>query len=276
MYAITPSSGPATGGTGASITGANFLNGASAQIGGAAVSPLIFVSPTQLLGNTPPGAPGTLADVAVTNPGGASGTLPAGWLYDFLDVPQENLFHFDVETLFRRGVTAGCGSGNYCVASGVTRAQVAVLILKGKYGPAYVPPPAVGLFLDVPPGAFARDWIEQLFNEGIAAGCGGGNFCPDQFVTRAQMAPLLLRAKHGSAYLPPPPVGIFTDVPPGSFAIEWIEQLYNEGITAGCGSGNYCPAAPVARGPMATFLVKTFALAPLAGPASPRKLPPRR
>jgi hypothetical protein len=41
---------------------------------------------------------------------------------------------------------------------------------------------------------------------------------------------------------------------------EWIEQLYNEGITSGCCGGNYCPENPVTRAQMAVFLVRTFNL----------------
>ena len=44
-----------------------------------------------------------------------------------------------------------------------------------------------------------------------------------------------------------------------SFA-DWIEQLAAEGITGGCGSGNYCPLNPNTRGQMAVFLEKTFRL----------------
>jgi glucose/arabinose dehydrogenase len=283
VSSVAPSSGPASGGTGVLIGGANFVAGANVQIDGVPVTSLTFVSPTQITGIAPALPPGTLGDVSVTNPGvslrpergNASGTLAKGWLSDFLDVPQANLFHADVEVAFRRGVTAGCGAGSYCVAGGITRAQMAVLILKAKYGAAYLPPTATGIFPDVPPGAFARDWIEQLFRDGITAGCGGGNYCPDSVVTRAQMAPMLLKAEHGSAYLPPPATGIFSDVPPGAFARDWIEQLFLEAITAGCGGGNYCPGLPVLRGPMATFLVKTFDLAG-AAPIDPFKPGPRK
>jgi hypothetical protein len=44
------------------------------------------------------------------------------------------------------------------------------------------------------------------------------------------------------------------------WAAAWIEQLAAEGITAGCGNGNYCPEAPVTRDQMAVFLVRTFGL----------------
>ena len=42
--------------------------------------------------------------------------------------------------------------------------------------------------------------------------------------------------------------------------VEWIERLYAEAITAGCGGGNYCPSTSNTRGEMAVFLVRTFDL----------------
>jgi hypothetical protein len=51
-------------------------------------------------------------------------------------------------------------------------------------------------------------------------------------------------------------------VPPGYFAIDWIEDLYNRNITSGCQSTPplYCPDAPNTRGQMAVFLTLTFGL----------------
>ena len=179
----------------------------------------------------------------------------------FQDVPL-GAFAFDfIQTLALSGVTAGCGNANYCPDASVTRAQMAVFLERGINGSGYAPPPATGtIFADVPLGSFADAWIEQLFNDGITSGCGGGNYCPNDSVTRAQMAVFLLRAKYGAAYSPPPPTGIFADVPLGSFADRWIEQLAAEGITAGCGNQNYCPDDAVTRAQMAVFLVRTFGL----------------
>ena len=99
-----------------------------------------------------------------------------------------------------------------------------------------------------------------MATEGITGGCGGGNYCPETPVTRDQMAVFLLRAKYGSGYAPPSATGIFTDVPTTHWAASWIEQLSAEGITGGCGGGNYCPATVVNRAQMAVFLVRTFNL----------------
>jgi hypothetical protein len=178
----------------------------------------------------------------------------------FPDVPVANPFYGFIENIFHNGITGGCGGGNYCPATSVNRAQMAVFLLKSEHGSTYLPPPCTGVFGDVPcPSVFAN-WIEQLAAEGITGGCGGGNYCPNNPVTRAQMAVFLLKAEHGSAYVPPGCTGVFGDVPCPSLFANWIEQLAAEGITGGCGGGNYCPNNPNNRGQMAAFLVKIFGL----------------
>ena len=198
----------------------------------------------------------------MTNPGGQSGKLVNGFLADFVDVPASNPYHNDIEKLFRDGVSAGCAAGSFCPSALVTRAQMAVFLLKGEHGSAYLPPACRGIFTDVPcPSGFAVNWIEQLATEGVTAGCGGGNYCPNTSVTRAQIAVFLLKAKNGPSYSPPSCKVTFVDVPcPGGFAVGWIDEFYNEGITSGCGGGNYCPNTATPRGQMATLLAKTFNL----------------
>jgi fibronectin type 3 domain-containing protein len=177
----------------------------------------------------------------------------------FNDVPPNYWAFSFIEELAASGVTGGCGGGNYCPEDPVTRAQMAVFLERGMRGSDYVPPPASGtLFADVAANAFAANFIEQLFLDGITSGCGGGNYCPDDEVTRAQMAVFLLRAKYGANLLPPPATGVFLDVNPGDFAANFIEQLAAEGITGGCGGGNYCPNDSITRAQMAVFLVRAF------------------
>jgi len=74
------------------------------------------------------------------------------------------------------------------------------------------------------------------------------------------MVVFLLRAKYGAGYSPTLASGVFNDVPLNHWAVYWIEQLAAEGITSGCGNGNYCPNATVTRDQMAVFLVRTFGL----------------
>jgi len=193
--------------------------------------------------------------------GSSSGSAYVFSLRRFDDVPVDYWAVNFIEDLAASGITAGCGNDNYCPDDPVTRAQMAVFLERGINGSGFSPPAAMGnVFLDVAANSFAASFIEQLFLDGITAGCGGNNYCPNAEVTRAQMAVFLLRAKHGAGYIPPPATGIFTDAPLGSFAVEWIEQLAAEGITVGCGGGNYCPNDSATRAQMAVFLVRTFNL----------------
>jgi hypothetical protein len=114
----------------------------------------------------------------------------------------------------------------------------------------------VANFLDVPGAHQFYAYVTKLVSNGITAGTGGGNYGPDLPTLRQQMAVFLLKAKHGLCYAPPPCAGTFGDVPcPSTFA-DWIEALASEGISGGCGSGNFCPANPVRRDQMAPFLLK--------------------
>ena len=208
------------------------------------------------------GSPGTTMQAGVVESAGscASPEATLAIQVDFLDVPPSDPFHDYVIKIARNGITAGCGGGDYCRNAAVTRAQMAVFLLKAEHGSTYVPPTCMGVFPDVTcPSTFAN-WIEELAAEGITGGCGGGNYCPANPVTRAQMAVFLLKTKHGPSFTPPMCTGVFLDVTcPSTFA-NWIEELAAEGITGGCGGGNYCPTNPNTRGQMAVFLSKTFNL----------------
>jgi hypothetical protein len=182
----------------------------------------------------------------------------------FADVPAGYWARSFAERLYLNQVTGGCGSNPliYCPEMKVTRAMMAVFVLRAAHGPDFIPPAATGeVFTDVPADSFAAAWIEQLAAEGITGGCGGGNYCPNAPVTRAQMAVFLVRAMYGIDYVPPAATGtVFTDVPADSFAAAWIEQLATEGITNGCGTGKFCPNQYITRAEMAVFLVTAFNL----------------
>jgi len=56
------------------------------------------------------------------------------------------------------------------------------------------PAPGVATFSDVPTTSPQFKFVEALVAAGITAGCGGGNYCPDQPITRGQMAVFLASA----------------------------------------------------------------------------------
>ena len=183
----------------------------------------------------------------------------------FSDVSRTHWAFSYIETLATNGITNGCTAAEYCPDDDVDRAQMAVFLLRAEHGRNHVPPTSTGtVFSDVSAAHWAAAWIEQLASEGITGGCGDGNYCPGEPLTRAQMAVFLLRAKYGQGYVPPAATGtVFDDVPSTHWAAAWIEQLASEGITSGCDASNYCPGASLTRAQMAVFIVKTFGLQPL-------------
>ncbi len=113
----------------------------------------------------------------------------------FADVLQADPFAPWIEELYRRGIAAGCAASplRYCPSALVKRQQMPVFLLKTLLGSGYVPPAPTGLYSDVSVTNPFAAWIEDLTNRQIAAGCGGGKFCPTTSITRAQMAVFLVK-----------------------------------------------------------------------------------
>jgi predicted outer membrane repeat protein len=189
----------------------------------------------------------------------------------FADVPVTGKEWMEpwIEAFYYAGITTGCAGSplRFCPESTVTRAEMAVFLLRAMNLPGpYSPPAATHTFADVPVAGkeWMEAWIDQFYAEGVTTGCGGGNYCPENHVTRAEMAVFVLRALHGGGYSPPPATHTFADVPVvGMEWMEpWIDQFAAEGITTGCGGGNYCPENSVTRAEMAVFIDRAYSLYP--------------
>src|SRR5216683_401341 len=109
VTSVAPNTGPASGGTGVTITGANFLPGATVSFGGTAATGVTVVSSTSITAITPVhAAEGGVVNVVVTDNDGQSGTLANGYTYTLTNPPSLGL-----------GVASG-GSGSATVAAGKT------------------------------------------------------------------------------------------------------------------------------------------------------------
>jgi hypothetical protein len=77
---VNPGSGPIAGGTVVTITGTNFVVGATVTFGGSAATGVTVVDSTSISATTPAHAVGAVT-VVVTNPDAQSGTLTNGYTY---------------------------------------------------------------------------------------------------------------------------------------------------------------------------------------------------
>jgi hypothetical protein len=164
----------------------------------------------------------------------------------------------------------GCDFYLFCPKSNVTRADMAGYVERSMHG-AFTPPPVyTGIFSDVFFGAYNADYIQGVWDDGITGGCQPPGqplkFCPNDPITRGQMAVFVERGWYGSGFIPAPCQGIFDDVAcpptPADPYGDWDEQLFNDGITGGCQAPGaplaYCPSSFVPNEQMAVFIVKRW------------------
>ena len=178
----------------------------------------------------------------------------------FADVPQSSWAYHYIHAIRDAGITTGCGNNHFCPQAPVTREQMAAFLIRAleyDHDNGY----CVGSspFHDVQISSYYCGNIKRLAELAITRGCGNGHFCPGDKVTREQMAVFIIRALEGD-----PTTGYcqgthpFNDVPASSWACGHIKRLVEEGITQGCGNGDYCPNKTVTREQMAAFLARAF------------------
>jgi hypothetical protein len=107
-----------------------------------------------------------------------------------------------IEQDVREGLFEACSVSParlFCPQRLATRAEIAVLLVRASHSLAFTPPPATGLFADVPVTSPQAPWIEQLYRDGVTSGCQGPPvrlFCPNTTVTRAEMSVFFVLALH--------------------------------------------------------------------------------
>jgi uncharacterized repeat protein (TIGR01451 family) len=112
-------------------------------------------------------------------------------------------------------------------------------------------------FSDVPGNHPFYNEIGKLAGRGVMPGCNGANFCPNDLITREEMAAFIMRAR-GEFNPPTPASQRFPDVLPSNPFYAFIERMAVLQITLGCGGGNYCPSGVVSRDQMAAFIIRAL------------------
>ena len=115
--------------------------------------------------------------------------------------------------------------------------------------------------------------VTDMIGYGFSSGCSATplDYCPQDAITRAQAAVLLVRAVYGSDNFSYSTTPHFNDVDASSFGFQWVQKLFELGITTGCGDGNFCPDETLPRDQAAVMLVRARlgANTPFTSPPSP-------
>lgn len=178
---------------------------------------------------------------------GLPGALPA-------DVQMGGELFDAVAALAEDRVLAGteCGPGLFCPGDPIPRWLTAVWLVRTVDGQD---PEPIGTsrFADIDAGQWWAAHVERSAELGITLGCGAepARYCPDDPVTRAEMASFLQRAFRLD---PVPPAG-FADTH-GNHHAAAIDALHAAGTTKGCSAEvlEFCPDRATTRIEMALFI----------------------
>ena len=181
----------------------------------------------------------------------------------YSDVSNDNVHRDNIAILKAAGILDGteCGPDQFCPGEPLSRRTFAVWIvrvLEGNKSPSFVGPGVEGEseFADVEADEPEALFIKRLAHLRVTSGCGTQpwRYCPDDSVSRSQMASFLSRAFR----LPSAPDANFTDVSKDSVHFDHINRLAAAKITTGCSSKpkRYCPDKPTTRAQMASFLAR--------------------
>jgi len=127
---------------------------------------------------------------------------------DLFDDDEDSIFQSDINAIAAAGVTLGCNppaNTAFCPDADVTRGQMASFLARAMALDELYPDPEVR-FDDTEGSVFASD-IARLAEARVTLGCNPPDntlFCPDELVTRAQMASFLARALGLEPIIPEP------------------------------------------------------------------------
>jgi len=172
-----------------------------------------------------------------------------------------------IAVLAARRVIAGFPDGTFGPETTLTRAQFAKLIVAGLEGPGTAAQlqPVPPVFADLR-GHWARGWVAAGFELGLMRGVGGASFAPDQGVSRAEVAAVLVRAlgwdEDAGAMSEPVAVAYladFTDVASVPvWARTYLALATQRGLLRGYADGSIRPLALVTRAEAATLVARTL------------------
>ena len=122
--------------------------------------------------------------------------VPPATSVTFFDVSPSHQFYNFIEDFYKRGFTAGCGGGNFCPSRTVRREELAAFLVRALGITARAT--TTQTFTDVEVADPFHKVIEEVVARGLMTGCGsdqsGEQFCPNQEVTRLEVAQALVKA----------------------------------------------------------------------------------
>jgi photosystem II stability/assembly factor-like uncharacterized protein len=144
----------------------------------------------------------------------------------FTDVPTTSPFFPYIQKMMDLGITIGCASGLFCPTGTIPRWQMAIFMVRARlalHGAGFATA-TTPYFADVPKNVEGDGvpfpFIQRAYEEHVTNGCTANPlmYCPDQLVTRGQMASFIMRGLFNETTILGPTAPQVTGVSPNTMA----------------------------------------------------------
>lgn len=175
---------------------------------------------------------------------------PSTYTGPFVD-DEGSVHEQDIAAVWLAGITRGCAEWKFCPTDKVTRGEMAAFMVRG-FGISTEQ--TQNVFVDLDNSPFVEE-VAAIAAADITRGCDRRRFCPEDNLTRGEMAAFLRRALG----LQPASKDWFRD-DNGSIFEGDINSIAEAGLTSGCGEGRYCPDRYITRQELASMLQRALGL----------------
>jgi hypothetical protein len=163
----------------------------------------------------------------------------------FTDVPAGHWASKAIQALASKHVVSGVSSADYAPGKQVSRAEFAALMSRtlGLKAKSSTP------FTDVDDKAWFADEVTAAYEAKLIAGKSTQSFAPNDFISREEMAAMLVRAYvYGTGKQATDSVVVIKDRESVSnWAIKDVDAVINMGLMSGTGGGKFAPVAFTTR-----------------------------
>lgn len=206
--------------------------------------PLVLLAATLAL------ATGLLVVLAAVAPGVAAADEDTQETVTFADLGDASYVDA-VEAIAAKGIINGCDDEMFCPDREVTRGQLATMLVEA----LELEPVEQQRFTDID-SSVHRDNINAIAVHDIVNGCDDDRFCPDDTITRGQIATMLARA----FFLTPSQASHFVDT--DGVHGDNVDRVGDAGIAGSCGDPltHFCVDESVLRWHAATFIARAMRL----------------
>jgi hypothetical protein len=169
----------------------------------------------------------------------------------FSDVPPSFWAYRYINQLACQRVVSGYGDGTFRPLSSTSRAQLVKMLVLSEGWPLINP--AQPSYRDVGLGHIFYRYIETATARGVISGYGDETFRPDDYISRAQVAKMIVRSRGWPSRASS--TVTLCDVPSNHWARDYIMVAIEQGVFTGYGDGCFKPDEPATRAQLAKVVV---------------------